>query len=127
MTAGVYTLLDYDTLTGSAANLGSPSGPGSYNYQLLDSGSTIDLQISLLGDFNLDGSVDGGDYVVWRKGLGTTYTQAHYDVWLAHFGESVGSGAASGSAVVPEPAAVTLLLFGVGALLGRRKRYGAAV
>ena len=33
------------------------------------------------GDFNLDGTVDAADYVVWRNGLGTTYTQSDYDVW----------------------------------------------
>ena len=31
------------------------------------------------GDFNHDGNVDATDYVVWRKGLGTTYTQDDYN------------------------------------------------
>jgi hypothetical protein len=52
--------------------------------------------------------VNAADYITWRKGLGTTYTQAAYDVWRAHFGETAGSGAAlpsaeSLSATVPEP------------------------
>ena len=29
---------------------------------------------ALDGDFNNDGKVDAADYVVWRKGFGTTYT-----------------------------------------------------
>ena len=37
----------------------------------------------LPGDYNHNGIVDAADYVVWRKGLGTTYTQADYDVWRA--------------------------------------------
>jgi hypothetical protein len=50
----------------------------------------------LPGDFNLDGIVDTVDYVVWRKGLGTTYTQTDYDVWRANFGAaSAGNGAGS--------------------------------
>ena len=39
------------------------------------------------GDFNNDGSVDAADYVVWRNGLGTIYTQSDYDTWRANFGE----------------------------------------
>ena len=40
------------------------------------------------GDYNRDGTVDAADYVVWRSGLGTTYTQADYDVWRANFGQT---------------------------------------
>jgi hypothetical protein len=76
---------------------------------------------SVPGDFNNDGTVDAADYVVWRKGLDTTYTQNDYEVWRAHFGASldIGSGAvgyplgASAeplSAAVPEPASLALLL-----------------
>ena len=70
------------------------------------------------GDFNQNGSVDAADYVVWRHGLGTTYTQTDYDVWRAHFGQTAGSGAAGYalrasaeplSADVPEPQATVLI------------------
>jgi hypothetical protein len=64
----------------------------------------------LPGDFNLDGSVDAADYVVWRKGLGTTYTQTDYNVWCANFGAgSAGIGAGSGTAGYPLGASVTPL------------------
>lgn len=57
-----------------------------------------------LGDYNHNGIVDAADYVIWRKGLGTTYTQADYDVWRSHFGKSVSSGSQFGGASpVPEP------------------------
>jgi hypothetical protein len=46
------------------------------------------------GDFNSDGTVDAADYVVWRIGLGTTYTQSDYDLWRVNFGQTSGSGAA---------------------------------
>ena len=36
----------------------------------------------LSGDYDDNGVVDATDYVVWRKGLGTTYVQTDYDVWL---------------------------------------------
>jgi hypothetical protein len=83
------------------------------------------------GDYNRDATVDAADYVVWRKGLGTTYTQADYDVWRANFGRapsagwSIGSGAALPSAeplpiAVPEPAAWVMLLTGMLATFSRR-------
>jgi hypothetical protein len=50
------------------------------------------------GDYNRDATVDAADYVVWRKGLGTTYTQADYEVWRANFGQTIGSGGALPSA-----------------------------
>ena len=40
------------------------------------------------GDYNQNGNVDAADYVVWRNGVGTTYTQGDYDVWRAHFGRT---------------------------------------
>ena len=80
----------------------------------------------LLGDFNTDGRVDAADYVVWRKELGTTYTQTDYDVWRAHFGQSApgagsGSGAIANSAV-PEPTTLALLMFAAASWCLRRSR-----
>jgi hypothetical protein len=67
------------------------------------------------GDFNGDGVVDLADYVVWRKGLGTTYTPDDYDDWRASFGAAAGSGLGANSDLpsVPEPATITCLLLGV--------------
>lgn len=77
------------------------------------------------GDYNRDGTVDAADYIVWRDGLGTTYTASDYDVWRAHFGQSFGNPPASGSQsaarsastlaktndAVPEPATWWLVVF----------------
>jgi hypothetical protein len=57
--------------------------------------------------------VSGADFVLLRKGLGTLYTQAAYDVWRSHFGQAFtgGSGSrADTNAAVPEPAVLTLVL-----------------
>jgi hypothetical protein len=74
------------------------------------------------GDYNRDGTVDTADYVVWRKGLGTTYTQADYDVWRANFGQTVGSGGALPSVdplpAVPEPSTALVVFVGSLALAG---------
>ena len=81
----------------------------------------------LPGDFNLDGAVDAADYVVWRKGVGTSYTQADYIDWQKHFGESavVGSGyfvEPTVSTLVPEPANLWLAVWGAGAMVIIRQR-----
>ncbi len=68
---------------------------------------------ALQGDYNMDGKVDAGDYVVWRNGGSPDSSQAGYDLWRAHFGEpGPGAGAGSGitAAVVPEPATGSLVL-----------------
>jgi uncharacterized protein YjbI with pentapeptide repeats len=71
----------------------------------------------LPGDFNNDNVVDSADYVAWRKGFGTTYTQAANNVWRGNFGATLGAGGGSAlpsaaplSAAVPEPSAMVLLL-----------------
>jgi hypothetical protein len=99
---------------------------------------TLPPTLMLPGDYNDNGVVDAADYVGWRNGLGTTYTQADYDVWRAHFGRapsagwSAGSGAVdplsrvltsvqSLSAAVPEPANGLLAVLAVVSSLIRRR------
>jgi hypothetical protein len=58
------------------------------------------------GDYNNDRVVDAADYVVWRKNEGT---QAGFDLWRAHFGETASAGSdIHGS--IPEPAALLLVV-----------------
>jgi hypothetical protein len=60
------------------------------------------------GDYNGDNVVDSRDYIVWRKGMGTDYTQNDYFVWRSHFGAT--AGAFAGNLAVPEPASLVMLL-----------------
>jgi hypothetical protein len=87
---------------------GSPFGPNA----IVISG------FQLSGDFNNDGQVDVADYVVWRKGLGTTHSLNDFDLWRARYGDSP-SGGASSSEPIAEPASV--LLLSSGALVARRR------
>jgi hypothetical protein len=71
----------------------------------------------LPGDINRDFLVDAADYATWRKGLGTTYTQADYTVWRSQFGRLPGGVGASGAELpstgaIPEPPAIGLVLLG---------------
>lgn len=83
--------------------------------------TSVSLLVTLPGDFTGNGVVDGADYVVWRKGLGATFTQADYDVWRSHRGQSIAPGASLGA--VPEPAAAWLACFGVGLLMTARRTF----
>jgi hypothetical protein len=78
-----------------------------------------------LGDYNRDGTVDAGDYSVWRNSLGQTgpglaadgnlnnqVDAGDYNVWKSNFGEMSGSGSLAGAlrsnGPVPEPATSAL-------------------
>lgn len=73
------------------------------------------------GDYNDDGAVDAGDYVVWRSTLGEpvtfpgsgadgdgngAITSADYDEWRANFGKIASTASASPAASVPEPCSI---------------------
>jgi hypothetical protein len=62
----------------------------------------------LPGDFNHDDTVDAADYVVWRNGLGTMYTQNDYEAWQAHFGLVAVAASGVSRPGVPEPATALL-------------------
>ena len=94
------------------------------------------ITVHVPGDFSGDGIVDAADYVVWRKGLGTEYTQDDYDVWRAHFGAtsltSIGAGSGAAGyplrasaeplpAIIPEPTTASILLVGILALSACRR------
>lgn len=95
---------------------------------------------TVAGDFNLDGMVDGSDYVLWRKNFGqsgATFLQgdATFDgvigpddlaLWRANFGFVRQPLGASGSGVslpaVPEPAALWLTIVGFACAIAQRQR-----
>jgi hypothetical protein len=83
-------------------------------------------QTTLVGDFNKDGTVDAADYVVWRKGLGTTNTEDDYNDWKANFGATLGSGSfatasfESPESAVPEPSSFLPLVLAVTCVSERR-------
>ena len=55
-------------------------GPGSgFNQNQIVLSAFESLIPMLPGDYNQNGVVDSADYVVWRNGLGTTYTQNDYN------------------------------------------------
>jgi hypothetical protein len=87
----------------------------------------------LLGDFNNDGSVDAADYPLWRDSLGLAITLPNedpnvtpgavtyedYDVWKSNFGNTLANSPQEGSAAVPEPAGLVLIIIGAIAISTR--------
>ena len=88
---------------------------------------------ALPGDYNGDNIVDAIDYTVWRDNLDAsvalpndetpgTVDAGDYDVWKAHFGESLAGSGGQSANVVPEPAALFLILAAAAVgLLARRR------
>ncbi|MEX2172272.1 MAG: hypothetical protein WD851_23330 [Pirellulales bacterium] len=89
------------------------------------------LSVTLVGDYNNNGTVDAADYTVWRDTLGSTTNLAadgngnnvidagDYGVWKQNFGRTSGTGSGG---MVPEPTALVLLCATAIALLGFRLR-----
>jgi hypothetical protein len=119
-----------------------PSGPGP---EQQGEGASVGFGSSLSGDYNLDGSVDAADYVVWRKaqesglddlpndenGAGPIGA-AEYSLWRSHFGYTVGGGSTAGQGSagapagnIPEPTSLGFCGFGavvsLASLVGRRR------
>jgi glycosidase len=111
------------------ASFGSPSWLMDMNVDGavdIDDVSTMIAEVfrTVPGDFNVDGSVDAADYVLWRKGLGagTTYSQGDADLdgdvdsddlaaWQSAFGfarQPLMAGAGSAALAVPEPGTMAL-------------------
>jgi hypothetical protein len=118
-----------DTLVFSGGTQGSSAQQYEFRIDvsdLISRNGTFTLRqqpVALLGDYNHNGIVDAADYVVWRKGLGITFTQNDYNVWRANYGRTTGSGAGfSANAAVPEPTVSALLMFAAARCCLRRRR-----
>jgi hypothetical protein len=78
------------------------------------------INSSLPGDFNKDGTVNAADYVVFSKGLADNT----YATWRANFGESTSGGSPANSpqpAGVPEPASWLFLLLALSPIFVSRR------
>ena len=90
---------------------------GHQNHLHIDVGPPTQIAglANLSGDFDLNDVVDAADYVLWRKSLGTMYTQPQYNTWRANFGKvragAAGTGSGAQAVGIPEPATAIMLLW----------------
>lgn len=91
-------------------------------YNFLDDGTgnvtrslTINMPTTTPGDFDLDGDVDGADFLEWQRSDGTP---AGLTAWQNNYGAA--SPLAASSATVPEPSGVALVILAA-AICSRRR------
>jgi len=78
---------------------------------LVDYQSTsVSLLVGLAGDFDIDGDVDGADFLMWQLGFGTIYDADDLADWEANYGAV--APLSERSAAVPEPNSLALLSLG---------------
>jgi hypothetical protein len=118
------------SIAGAFQSVNLPTFNG-LTFSLAQNATSLMLQVVNTGDFNGDHIIDAADYAIWRKGLGTLYTQADYNTWRSHFGQTTGSGsgATAGlpSSAVPEPSAfISFVLVAAGLFVFHRNLATAA-
>jgi hypothetical protein len=128
----VYAQFDNDQLTelavhseiAGATTLRTWDGSGNPGLALPDGYAALDALVGagpVLADFNHDHQIDAADYVVWRRTGGSA---GDFDLWRAHFGESIPAG--SGSSAVPEPSSLLLAAAALPLVVGGRRRTPSA-
>jgi hypothetical protein len=90
----------------------------------------------ILGDYNIDGSVNGSDFTSWRSSFGNSVSPAgnladgnrngvvdaaDYVVWRDNLGSSISTGAGVGVGLVPEPASTVAVITGVLVAIAARR------
>jgi hypothetical protein len=114
------TFLPNDSINPTATFL----NPTAINLSVPDRMLIVELT-PLAGDYNRDGVVDAGDYIVWRKTFGQSANLAadgdlsgaidngDYGIWQENFGNTTfaGSGSSTTEATpIPEPTRLSLLI-----------------
>lgn len=129
--AGDYTLFR-DSAVEADPTPGAVTAEAVYQVWSSSFGQTFTTQATFEGDYNADGRIDAADYTLWREGRSTADARADGDGdgridqldrqhWAARYrpGET---GALDGSVIVPEPAALILLLLTIVPITRRRGR-----
>jgi hypothetical protein len=129
-----FAVVAYGSLTGTFDDvLGNNLGGGQYLRPIYDT-TELRLEVTFFGDGNLDGMVDGLDYLLWAANYGDnpandppgspgngdynddgTVDGLDYLSWASNYG-------AGSATAVPEPAACATALFGLIALLAASRR-----
>ena len=108
--SGTFSIEDFPTFSG-------------LTFDVVYNSKSVVLQVItepvLPGDFDMDGDVDGRDFLIWQRG-GSPNPMSGGD--LADWQANYGAGSLSASVVVPEPGCGVLLTGAALAGLGSRRR-----
>jgi T5SS/PEP-CTERM-associated repeat protein len=120
-------------ITGALSLAATPALPVGMEWDLDVNTNNVVLSVVGTGDYNGNGVVDAGDYVVWRNTLGETGTglaadgngngavdNADYDFWRRRFGKVIGGGVGAAMAI-PEPTTAAMLAICSLAALSRKR------
>ena len=84
------------------------------------------LSATVPGDYNGNGIVDAGDYVLWRKNPSSYGGAGGYTTWRNELCATPGSGSSDARAqAVPEPASCMLMVVALGLVFSAVLRDGA--
>lgn len=121
---GVESLLDVALATpGEYFVRIAGSGGATQLYQLAIGVEALVVEPRLEGDFDLDGDVDGADFLVWQQGLGNSFDAEDLALWQGNYGSVAGGANAIGSSsAIPEPTAWTLAVAATCGTWGTRRR-----
>ena len=120
-----FSILSAGSRNGMFSSLLGTNLGGGLRFDVLYSPSDVTLQVvstGLAGDFDLDGDVDGADFLMWQRAespnAGSASDLAN---WQANFGQT-GSAPLAAVTTVPEPSGTMLLLIAVACgFLSRRR------
>jgi hypothetical protein len=113
-TGNTYHLVAQSRIVGSVNVAGSFTASADWTFGLIE-------LLDLSGDFDLDGDVDGRDFLMWQRGESPDPLSA---TDLADWQSNFGAGTLTASVAVPEPSTATacVIAFSAYARLRRRDR-----
>ena len=113
----VFSIIEADSIGGEFATLNLPTLSADKMWFVGYGETSVELKVTLPGDFDGDGNVGNDDLAVWKSGYGVRYSGGDFLSWQRYFGQSIGGAVAA----VPEPAAGALVAIGLAAIALRRR------
>jgi hypothetical protein len=117
-----FAIIEANSVVGTFSSLNLPSLGSDKMWAVVYGQTSVELRVTLPGDFDGDWNVDADDLAVWRSSHGGHYSGGDFLSWQRYFGQSI-----SAIAAVPEPTTGALAAFALAGLaLRRRTRQNAS-
>jgi hypothetical protein len=116
-----FSLITGEAIAGEFSSVLLPSLAADKMWQLTYGETSLDLKVTIPGDFDGDWTVDAADLAVWQEDYATSsYLGADLLAWQRNLGMSITPLAAA----IPEPAAATLAGVALAGIVLRRRTGG---